>query len=101
MERYRELAGNNGGKTSRDLEEIVKAAYNQRIDSVFVIPSEHQWGRFDPKTNTVELHPQAQLQDEDLFDFASVYTFLNGGNVYTEQPEQFPEDSKIAAILRY
>ena len=99
--RYEELAGANTGKASSNLEEIVKAAYHQRVDSLFVIPDEHQWGRFDPETNGVELHPEAQPKDEDLLDFVTVHTFLNGGHVYTKQPEKLPEDGKIAAILRY
>ncbi len=60
-----------------------------------------QWGMFDSGMPSVDLHQERMPGDEDLFDFASVYTLLNGGTVYAVKPEEVPGSSLIAAIFRY
>lgn len=100
-ERYREFSGNNQDQASDDLKEVVKAAYYQRIDSLFVAVGQQQWGRFDPQSDTVQLHEQEQPGDEDLLDFAAIHTLLNGGTVFAVQSDRIPAQSPVAAILRY
>ncbi len=98
-DRYRQLAGT--GQTSKDVREIVSAAYYQRVDCLFVAIGLQQWGTFEPDTNTVELHASAEPGDEDLLDFAATHTFLNGGIVYAVETENLPDESHLAAIFRY
>jgi len=100
-ERYKELAGAATGKASHDIKEIISAAYYQRIDSLFVAVGEQNWGHFDPETNTVDIHSEAQPDDEDLLDFAAIHTLLNGGKVYAVPPEEVPDQAPVAAIFRY
>lgn len=100
-ERYREFSGNNPEQVSDDLKEIVNAAYYQRIDALFVAVGHQQWGSFDPQSNTVQLHDEAQPGDEDLLDFAAVHTLLNGGNVFAVERDRVPASSPVAAIFRY
>lgn len=100
-ERYREFSGNNQDQVSDDLKEVVKAAYYQRIDSLFVAVGQQQWGSFDPQSNTVQLHEQEQPGDEDLLDFAAIHTILNGGTVFAVQSDRVPAQSLVAAIFRY
>lgn len=99
--RYREFSGNNPEQASNDLKEIVVAAYQRRIASLFVVVGHQQWGSFDPQSNTVQLHEQQEAGDQDLLDFAAIHTFLNGGIVFAVTPEQMPAKSPIAAIFRY
>lgn len=98
---YRELAGAATGKASNDLQEIIKAAYYQKIDSLFIALGTHKWGRFEPETETVQIHQQPEPNDEDLLDFAAIHTFLNGGSVYATSPDNLPENVPIAATFRY
>ncbi len=98
---YQDLSGAQPEKTVTDLEEIVSAAYYQRLNSLFVALDQHQWGQFDPETNTVEIHEEAQPDDEDLLDFAAVYTAINGGTVYVEPQEKIPGEVAVAAIARF
>lgn len=100
-ERYREFSGNNQEQASKELKEVVKAAYYQRIDSLFVAVGQQQWGSFDPQNDTVQLHEQEQPGDEDLLDFAAIHTLLNGGTVFAVAPEEVPSQSPVAAIFRY
>jgi hypothetical protein len=98
---YQELAGNDAEKVSHDLQEIVKAAYFQRIDTLFIASDQQQWGQFDPKTHQVNLHDQPQPQDDDLLNLAALQTFLNGGTVYVTESKEIPEQAVAAAIFRY
>lgn len=101
MERYQELAGANTGKASDDLKEIVPAAYYQRVDSLFVASDRQLWGDFNTETMAVNLHSEPEPDDEDLLDFAAVYTLLNGGTVYALAPEELPTSAPAAAIFRF
>ena len=98
---YKELAGNAPDKVSHDLKEIIKAAHFQRIDTLFITANKQQWGQFDSKENTVELHSQPQPEDDDLLNLAALQTFLNGGTVYVTESKEIPEKAVAAAILRY
>lgn len=96
---YYQLAGT--GKTSKDLQKVVEAAYNGRVDVLFVALDIQRWGKFDPETNAVHLHSERQPEDGDLLDFAAIQTFLNSGTVYAVPPENVPDDRNLAAIFRY
>ena len=100
-ERYREFSGNSPDLASHDVKEIVKAAYYQRIDTLFVATNHHQWGKFDLQDNTVHLHDSEEQGDDDLFDFAALHTLLNGGTVYAVEPDQVPSKESVAAIFRF
>jgi hypothetical protein len=96
---YSRLAGT--GRTSKDLEDITRAAYLGRVDVLFVATGIQRWGYFDPETDEVGLHDKAEPGDEDLLDFAAIQTFVNGGAVYAVEPENVPDDRYLAAIFRY
>ena len=98
-DRFRQAVGT--GKASGDLREIVPAAYEGRVDSLFVTVGLQRWGRFDPAAHAVELHPDFVEGDEDLLDFAAVHTFVNGGAVYASGPDQMPDKNPLAALFRY
>ncbi len=101
LEQFHELFGGDSGKASNKLEEVVSAAYYQRVDSLLVAVSQQQWGLFDPTSETVYLHPEKEAGDEDLLDFVAAHTLLNGGTVYAIPFEQIPYSTAVAAIYRY
>jgi hypothetical protein len=101
LERFNELFGGNSDKASNNIEEIVSAAYYQRIDSLVVAVGQQQWGLFDPTSEAVYLHSDEETGDEDLLDFAAVHTLLNGGTVFAVEPETVPYSTPVAAIFRY
>jgi len=98
---YLQLAGEESSKVANDIKTIIPDAYYQRIDTLFVPIKQHIWGKFDLENSTVELHPEAEPDDEDMLDFAVIHTILNGGKVYTLEPEAMPSGVKVAAICRY
>jgi len=99
ISQYRQIAGNE--RASNQVKEIVPNAYDGRIDTLFVAVGVQQWGVFDQNNHTVHLHLEPKLGDEDLLDCAAVHTYLNGGTVYALKPGEMPDESPLAAILRY
>ena len=97
--RFRELAGT--GQTSTDLEEVVTAANDGRVDTLFVALGTRRWGTFDREERKVELTEGNGPGTEDLVDLAAIETVLKGGTVFAVDPEEVPQQSAVAAVYRY
>jgi hypothetical protein len=95
--RYRQLA--RTGQTSKDIREIVAAAYYGRIETLFAASGIQVWGDFDPAAGQVDLHEGPE--GEDLLEFAAIQTVLHQGTVYVTSPENMPEDADAVSIFRY
>jgi hypothetical protein len=96
---YRHLVGT--GRATSDIPAIVMAAYDGRIGTLFVPVGVQQWGMFDRESRAVQVHQAAEAGDEDLLDVAAMYTFLKRGTIYAVNPDELPDRSPAAAILRY
>jgi Bacterial archaeo-eukaryotic release factor family 3 len=94
---YRQLAGT--GHASGELEAIVAAAYEGRVETLFVALGHQVWGVFDPITSRVEQHKEAPFGDVDLLDLAAAHTLKHGRTVYAVEPEQVPSKTDVAAIF--
>jgi len=97
--RYRRLAGS--GQASHDLETILSASYQGRVDELFVAVGVQKWGTFDPNLSAAQFHAKSEPGDEDLLDLATLQTLLNGGAVFALEPEMMPDEAPLAAIFRY
>lgn len=87
--------------TSSDLPQIVQAAFEGRIESVFVPVGIHKWGRFDPESFSTEVHPNRRPGDRDLLDLVALQSLATGGEVFAVAPGEVPGGGEIAATLRY
>lgn len=99
IEAYQNNAGT--GKTSCDLEEIVVAAHDGRIDNLFVTRDLVQWGEYDFEGRKITLHDDKSATSQDLYDLAAFKTLQNDGRVYSMKPEEMIEGCQIAAVFRY
>ncbi len=99
VDHYKQLA--NSKQASKDIKEIVIAAYSNRVESLFVADDLHQWGTFNSETNTVNIDQEQKPDNEDLFDLAAVQTIINGGTVYVVEPDKAPDNSPLTAVFRY
>jgi hypothetical protein len=88
-------------RATNDIEEIVSAAYFERVSTLFVDRDAHQWGTFDPESNQVVCHPQKEPGDVDLLDLAAIHTYRNSGTVYAVTAEELPDQGPVAALFRY
>jgi hypothetical protein len=97
--KFLRLAGT--GKASANLQEILPAAQEGRVESLFVDVHALQWGRFDPNSSAVEFHEAPQSRDDDLLDLAAAKTLLSRGAVYAVERGQVPGGDMAAAVFRY
>lgn len=81
--------------------QIIQAAFNGRIKTLFVALGQRLWGRFDPETGAVELHQKKGGGDGDLLNIAVIQTMMNDGAVYTAPLERMTDGNMLAAIYRY
>ncbi|MHB8910100.1 MAG: baeRF3 domain-containing protein [Syntrophales bacterium] len=99
ISQYNRLAGT--GRTSRDIKEILPAAAQGRVEKLMVASDAQVWGSFSAANQVVELHGKPADVSEDLLDLAAIQTLLNGGTIYTIEPEAVPDGSPVIALLRY
>ena len=96
---FEELGGTE--KVSRDLENVLLAAVDGRVDTLFVDVGRQRWGRFDAERRTVEVHEERQPTDEDLVDRAAVEALDRGGCVFGLTDGSVPGGGPVAAVFRY
>lgn len=89
-----------------DPEQVLGAAYEGRIDTLFFDSAATLSGSFYPDTRTLkELHhaPTGEPGDpsHDLIETAVVQTLRHGGHVHSVSKEHMPAESEMAAALRY
>jgi hypothetical protein len=97
--RYRRLEGT--GRTTADLEEVLRAADRGRVDVLFVWTDAERWGSVDETTGHVTVSVTPSPDDEDLLELAAVRTMLCGGTVYAVPSQGMPNGVTLAAILRF
>jgi len=97
--RYRALAGT--GRTLNRLDEAVPATIAGRVDVLFLALGVQVWGKLDEANGGTVRHDAPELGDFDLLDIAAVRTLVQGGTVYALAAEEMPDESPLAAILRY
>lgn len=97
--RFRELAGT--GSTGEDLEEVIIAGSDGRVDTLFVALDRQRWGSYDPVQRTVHDTLASDPEAEELLDRAAVEALRTGAAVFPVPADQVPSDSEVAAIYRY
>ena len=99
VQRFHRGAGSD--LVSRDIERIVSASREGRIDTLLLVQGAQAWGAIAVASGEVEAHEDRDRGDEDLLNYAAVQTLLHGGSVYVVRPDQLPEETCAAAVLRY
>jgi hypothetical protein len=88
-------------KSSIDLGEILAAAHQGRIETIFVANGRETWGRYDAATDQVTLESAQSVDNTDLLDLAATQTFVTGGRVYVVDPDAVPGGEPVAAVFRF
>lgn len=99
LELYNNAVGT--GVSASALEEVVVAAHDGRVATLFVGNGMARWGRFAEGERKIILSDEKRTGDEDLIDLAASLTLSKGGSVYTLEPEKMPGQAAAAALLRY
>lgn len=99
IERYNELKGT--GKTLSNVEEVVTASFNGRIDILMVCSNKQVWGNFDRNSGIAQVYENHQEGSSDLLNLAVIQTLVNSGDVYILDADDMPDEELLAAVLRY
>ena len=99
LAKYRKLAGT--AQTTVEMTEALLATLHGRVEVLIVALGVQVWGKLNKENDEVTLSETKQPGSEDLLDLAAVQTLVNGGSVFAVAPEEVPENSLIAAVLRY
>jgi hypothetical protein len=83
------------------VKDIVKAAYEGRVMTLFVADSAQVMGNFNELTFSAEGSQDIKPWDEDLLNAAALQTIAHGGTVYVVPQSKIPENRPMAAIMRY
>jgi len=101
VEQYQQLADTD--KATDNVEEIVAAAFNGRVDKLILSVENQIWGAFNPKDGKVTRSSNGQSKKFNLalLDFTAMNTLQNGGTVFALSQDEMPTDSPVAAVFRY
>ena len=103
FELYRQQFATGTGRASKDIREILPAAYGGRVGRLFLREQAEIWGQYDLANNRVEVHSERKPDSEDLSNMAAVYSFQNDAAIYVVDAsgDEMPDQTPIAAVFRY
>ena len=89
-------------KTSHQISEIVPAAVQGKIDTLFLCKGDDVFGTFNEAKDCVILDSEKSSNNLSLPNLAAMNTFLKGGNVFTLDTEDMPVKKRpMNALFRY
>lgn len=90
------------GTTATDIKAVLLSAVEGRVDTLFVPREDDLYGTYNAKENTVTVDDSADSTKPSLINLAVIHTFLNGGNIYSMDRVELPDNkSRVNALLRY
>lgn len=97
--RWENLAGTD--RVVSEIRDVVLAAGDGRIETLFLKTGEELWGDVDPGLRAVQPNAADETSGDELLDYSAAHTLMHGGSVYSLEPDQFPGEGVMAAVLRY
>ncbi len=89
-------------RTSSDIKEVLPAALQGKIDTLFVRKDQDIFGIYDAVKHHVEIREDQESTHVSLLNMAAVKTFLQGGKVYVMEKDDMPNPfSKVNALYRF
>lgn len=90
------------GKTSFDLNDIIPAAIDGRIESLFIRKSKDRFGLYDKINRSLIIDESQKAKQASLFNLAAIQTWLKDGDVFIVEKEDMPiEGTSMNALFRY
>ena len=89
----------NSQSSSMYVSQILPAAYQGQVDSLFVDVKKHAPGKYEVETGQVDIHQKFEEGDEDLLNIAVIYALRNNAKIYPVETEKIGDP--LAAVFRY
>ena len=94
-------AGAARGTGSDDLADVLAAAHEGRVGTLFALRPAEAWGIFDLASRRAEVHAERGPGDVDLTDLACRQTLATGGEVFVLEEADMPSATPVAGVYRY
>lgn len=89
-------------KTSHQLSEIIPAAIQGKVDTLFVQKNEDLFGTYHRTKGCLILDGHKETGNISLLNMAVINTFLQGGNVYILEADEMPfKNRTMNALFRF
>ncbi|MDT0690493.1 hypothetical protein RM549_11905 [Salegentibacter sp. F188] len=99
LESYGELTPD---KTSSSISDIVPAAFEGKVDTLFLENRSEIWGSYDEKNRKVEVREEQSKDNTSLMNLAAAKVIETGGSVFLIESAFMPDkEAKVNAIFRY
>lgn len=100
LDQFEEFYGTE--KTSNDIEEIVNATFDGKVDTLFLEKNANIFGVYNPSKRTVKIDETHDFPNVSLTNLIAMKVVKDGGNVYLFDKENMPaKHSIIYALFRY
>jgi len=89
-------------KTSFELNDIIPAGVDGKIDTLFVQHNTDIFGAYDWENKHVILDEQKEIHNISLTNLVALQTFTQGGKVYVLEADEMPiKECAVIALFRY
>ncbi|MDD3290508.1 MAG: hypothetical protein PHT29_06455, partial [Eubacteriales bacterium] len=86
---------------SSDLDQIAKAAYENRIETMLIEEDTIVPGKIDAGTGKIQRGDLEHPDYDDILDDLAEFVLSSGGNVFVLPKDKMPGDTGVSAIFRY
>jgi hypothetical protein len=100
-DQLRSAAGGSGDRYITNIEDILRAAEEGRIATIFVAPGETVWGHYDAEHRIARIDRTSGPENEDLMNLATLKALSNGGDARSMPDDLNGNLGPVAALLRY
>jgi Bacterial archaeo-eukaryotic release factor family 7 len=90
------LAGT--GRTCHEPQEVIRAALEGRLETLFVPLDREAWGTVNEASGEFSIHPQRMKGDEDLLNVAAIKASEHGAKVFVLPIKDMPQGGVTAGI---
>ncbi|TRZ40976.1 hypothetical protein [Robertkochia solimangrovi] len=98
--RFRDLV--NTDKTTVEVDSILEAIFEGKVETLFIEEGIECWGIYDPQNGRLRKLAHFDRGSADLTNMAAIEVFKQGGEVYVLKKEDMPANyASWNAILRY
>ena len=87
------------GAPLKRLGDVLRAAHDGRVDTLFVRRGAQRWGAYDNVKRKAIDRSEPEPGDRDLLDLAATQTLMMGGTVF--MVDDVPGGGELAAVVRY
>ncbi|WP_339730724.1 hypothetical protein [uncultured Gimesia sp.] len=99
LQQYKKHLGT--ARISHQLEEILQAAGEGRVEALFTPLGSELWGNVPNDGELAKTHSQPETGDTALLNYAVRHTYKHGGSPYIIDSRDMPEEQPLLAYFRW